>query len=592
MTCRPPALRLGALVALAIVACQSGRARALERRQGRDRRCSEAGLLARRRPRPRRAPVLFVVTNTGADVAEFEIIGAGPEGHRRGREHRPGLRRQPVQRGSTAATYELVCGTLTSPRGALTVTGGAGRDPPAERGRRRRDPDAASSPSTTPTCSGRPTTSSRSSTRSRTAIDAGDLEAAKAAYGPVARAVGAHRADRRALHRPRPKIDAREDDFDQAGVDDPGVHRLPPHREGPLRRRHDRRPRELTAGLRATSPTSRRGSPTLDDRPAGHGPGRRRAHRRGRPVEDDRRGGPLLEARPLVDRPERRGLGQDRRPPAAGHRQKLDPATSSASTAPTRRSTRSSRSTATRRRASRPSTRSARPTSRRSRPGWPACRSCSPSSPAAWVWKPSTDAAHGRRQAPFASRLPRRFGRRRHGRRGRRPDRGGRRLRAGQPGERRPGDGNRSRATSRSTAPHQAGIVTPGRPQPAALFVAMDAVVTSKPELVTALTDLTARSRQLTVGLGAGRRRPALPAAGERHHRRDRRPVRPDHHGRVRRFAVRRAVRARRRRSRSSSTRMPDVPQRPARRRRAATATCCSRSARRTRPAASTPCAT
>jgi deferrochelatase/peroxidase EfeB len=48
--------------------------------------------------------------------------------------------------------------------------------------------------------------------------------------------------------------------------------------------------------------------------------------------------------------------------------------------------------------------------------------------------------------------------------------------------------------------PHQAGIVTPGRPQPAALFVAMDAVVASKPELVTALTDLTARSRQLTSG--------------------------------------------------------------------------------------------
>ena len=48
--------------------------------------------------------------------------------------------------------------------------------------------------------------------------------------------------------------------------------------------------------------------------------------------------------------------------------------------------------------------------------------------------------------------------------------------------------------------PYQAGIVTPARPQPAALFVSMDAVVTSKPELVTALTDLTARSRQLTSG--------------------------------------------------------------------------------------------
>ena len=49
--------------------------------------------------------------------------------------------------------------------------------------------------------------------------------------------------------------------------------------------------------------------------------------------------------------------------------------------------------------------------------------------------------------------------------------------------------------------PHQSGIVTPARPQTAALFVALDAVVTSRPELATALAELTERSRQLTAGL-------------------------------------------------------------------------------------------
>ena len=50
---------------------------------------------------------------------------------------------------------------------------------------------------------------------------------------------------------------------------------------------------------------------------------------------------------------------------------------------------------------------------------------------------------------------------------------------------------------------HQAGIVTPARPQAAALFVAMDLVVASQPELATALAELTKRTRQLTGGLGA-----------------------------------------------------------------------------------------
>jgi deferrochelatase/peroxidase EfeB len=47
---------------------------------------------------------------------------------------------------------------------------------------------------------------------------------------------------------------------------------------------------------------------------------------------------------------------------------------------------------------------------------------------------------------------------------------------------------------------HQAGIVSPTRAQAAAIFVALDVVVTSKPELVTALAELTGRARNLTGG--------------------------------------------------------------------------------------------
>jgi deferrochelatase/peroxidase EfeB len=48
---------------------------------------------------------------------------------------------------------------------------------------------------------------------------------------------------------------------------------------------------------------------------------------------------------------------------------------------------------------------------------------------------------------------------------------------------------------------HQAGITSPVRPQTAALFVAMDAVVGGKAGLTTAIAELTNRSRSLTAGL-------------------------------------------------------------------------------------------
>jgi deferrochelatase/peroxidase EfeB len=54
---------------------------------------------------------------------------------------------------------------------------------------------------------------------------------------------------------------------------------------------------------------------------------------------------------------------------------------------------------------------------------------------------------------------------------------------------------------------HQSGIVTPGRPQTAAMVVAFDAVIGTKAELATTLADLTSRARQLTSGFA--------PAAGD-----------------------------------------------------------------------------
>ena len=224
---------------------------------------------------------------------------------------------------------------------------------------------------------------------------------------------------------------------------------------------------------------------------------------------------------------------------------------------------------------------------KRSRPAWPTCPSSSPSCPAASGWRRRTAArCRAPRTSPAARFLDRVGGRRR--RRGRR-----RRGRGGA----RDGDGDagagrrRSRATSRSTGPTRpASSRRPGRRPPRSSSRSTRSSA-SGPELATAMAELTPPGTPARARLRAGRRRPALSAARERHPRRDRRPVRPDHHGRVRRVAVRRAVRARRPAPGAAD---PDavVPQRPPRAGRSATATCWSRSAPRTRPAASTPCAT
>ena len=315
----PARLALGALVALSVVACQSG---------------------APAPPAVTRSPI--AVSEAGCSPMTRRLAAAvrAVRGHqhrhrrRRVRDHRrgpavvdeaenivPGF----VVNLSTrldGGTYELVCGTLTSPAGHPD---GAPAAPPRPARRARsstpRPRDGIVADVQDLRRRPRPTTSSRSSTRFTGAVDAGDLAAAKAAYGPSRVPWERIEPIAELFADLDPKIDAREDDF-EAGVDDPaftGYHSI---EKGLFADGTTDGLGTLTAGSGRTSRTCETRLDTLDDRPARHDPGRRRADRRGRPVEDDRRGGPLLEARSLVDRPERRGLGQDRRPPPPDHRRR------------------------------------------------------------------------------------------------------------------------------------------------------------------------------------------------------------------------------------------------------------------------------
>src|SRR5262245_15932686 len=67
--------------------------------------------------------VVFVITNNGTDVAEFEVIGPDAKVLDEAENIVPGF----VVNLSTrldGGTYELVCGNLSAPRGTLTVSGG------------------------------------------------------------------------------------------------------------------------------------------------------------------------------------------------------------------------------------------------------------------------------------------------------------------------------------------------------------------------------------------------------------------------------------------------------------------------------------
>ena len=145
--------------------------------------------------------VVFEVTNGGPDAGRVRSPVGDPR-RRRGREHRPGLRRSTSPRASTAASYDLICYSLQAPRGPLAVTGGPAA-PAVQRGRGRCDPGGLSDRlrDVRPRAGGRADAEPRR--RSSTAVEAGNARRGEGRLRAIAAGLGADRAGRRALLGPR-----------------------------------------------------------------------------------------------------------------------------------------------------------------------------------------------------------------------------------------------------------------------------------------------------------------------------------------------------------------------------------------------------
>jgi iron uptake system component EfeO len=170
--------------------------------------------------------VLFVVTNTGTDPAEFEIIGSDQRVIDEAENIFPGFVVNLKSR-LDGGTYELVCGTLSSPRGTLTVSGGAAPTRPPSTVVESATIESAVAEYRTYVLAQSDDLIAVIDTFTK-AVDAGDLEAAKAAYGPSRVPWERIEPIAELFADLDPKIDAREDDY-QAGVDDPeftGYHRI------------------------------------------------------------------------------------------------------------------------------------------------------------------------------------------------------------------------------------------------------------------------------------------------------------------------------------------------------------------------------
>ena len=532
--------------------------------------------------------VLFVVTNTGADPAEFEIIGSDQKVIDEAENIFPGFVVN-LQSRLDGGTYELVCGTLTSPRGALTVSGGAAATRPPSTVVDQATIEAAVAEYRTYVLAQSDDLIKVIDTFT-TAVDAGDLEAAKAAYGPSR--VPWERVEPIAelFADLDPKIDAREDDY-QAGVDDPGFTGYHKLEELLFAKGTTDGTSELTAGLRANVAELRTRLETLEIDP--------RVMTQGAGVlidevaqskmtgEEDRYSkldlwsiDPNLEgSAKIVDilRPtltdDRQGLPQvARRRLRVGddhHRQV--------------------RLAVERLQDLRPDQRG-RPQGDAGRPGQPLgapLRAVRPAGPGSLSRYPALmDEAKvlSRRRFLAGSAAV-----------GAAAVAGG--VAGGLGAVALGGSAPAAQASGTEPGfipfdgPHQAGIVLPTRPQTAAIFVTLDAVVGSKAELATTIAELTAAESQADRGTRGGPGRSAVPAARERDPGAHGRPVRPDDHGRVRGVAVRRPLRPGRPQARASSCGCPTsatTGSRPT----SPTATCSSRSARPTRRAASTRCAT
>ena len=310
-----------------------------------------------------------------------------------------------------------------------------------------------------------------------------------------------------------------------------GFHR---DREGPVGRpatsrkiRPDRRP---AAGRRQGDRGQGQRREAL---PAAARQRRQGAARRGRHRQDHRRGGPLLAHRPVGLRRQRRGLQGGHRGAAPGARGARRRRWSRARHRVRQRGHRAGASTATATAGS-CTTSCRRPSSRTLSDAINAL--AEPISKVAAVVaarsRESIDGgASSRRRGHHARRRRRGRGRRRGGRRGGAADRS-----TAESAERR----RRPAAPCRSTATHQAGIVTPA--QDRLHFVAFDVITKDRDRLVELLEDWTAAAARMTAGQRRRRDR-----RGQRHprgaagrHRRGARPaaVGADPHHRLRPDAV------------------------------------------------------
>jgi iron uptake system component EfeO len=170
--------------------------------------------------------VTFVITNDGSESGEFEVVRAGERVIDEAEGIVPGFVVN-LKTRLDGGTYELICYSKTNPKGVLTVTGG-----PAP----TRPPSGVVDAAKLADIVGQyrayvlgESDDLIAVIKTLTdAIDAGDLEAAKAAYGPSRVPWERIEPVAELFADLDPKLDAREDDY-ELGVDDPGFtgyHRL------------------------------------------------------------------------------------------------------------------------------------------------------------------------------------------------------------------------------------------------------------------------------------------------------------------------------------------------------------------------------
>ena len=170
--------------------------------------------------------VTFVVTNAGNDTGEFEIVQGGTKVIDEVENIVPGFVVNMATRVD-GGTYEMVCGRLSSPRGALTVSGGAAPSLPPNTVVAEADLVAARDQYAI-YVDAQIADLVAAIGAFTAAVEAGDLEKAKSLY--AAARIPWERIEPIAELFPDldQAIDFREEDFD-GGVDDPGFkgfHRI------------------------------------------------------------------------------------------------------------------------------------------------------------------------------------------------------------------------------------------------------------------------------------------------------------------------------------------------------------------------------